>query len=187
MLRRTLVIAAFVALTAVFVSRAWADNPHFDFASAAFDTGFSFLSLEAKTLEPASLDLAPPGPPGSNLIVTFREVGLGNTGRVDYAAGAQGTAIYACINGGDKHPRASNKTIVSSLVGTTGSFTATRNGHIEGSLLLPPPPPGALACPRGHSVVLVEVGFTNVAIADTTNGVNEGIPGAFKKTLVTLP
>jgi hypothetical protein len=185
--RHTLVVAAFAVLTAFFVARAWADNPHFDFADAAFDSGFSLVTLEAKTLPPASLDLAPPGPPGSNLIVSFREVGLGNTERVDYAAGAQGTAVYACINGGDKNPRATNKTIVTSLVGTSGSFTATGNGNVTGSLLLPPAVPGTLSCPRGHSLVLVEVSFADVAIADTTNGVNQGIPGTFKKTLVNLP
>jgi hypothetical protein len=186
-MRRHMLVAAFAALAALIVSRAWADNPHFDFASAAFDSGFSLVTPEAKTLASASLDLAPPGPPGSNLIVSFREVGLGNTERVDYAAGAQGTAVYACINGGDKHPRATNKTIVTSLVGTSGSLTATGNGNIDGSLLLPPAGPGTLSCPRGHSLVLVEVSFTNVAIADTTNSVSQGIPGTFKKTLVNLP
>ncbi len=186
--RHKLVFVAFAALTALFVSLAWADNPNFDFAFAEFESGFSFIASEAKTLAAAeSVDLAPAGPPGSNLIVTFREVGLGNTERVEYKASADGTAVYVCINGGDKNPHATNKTFASGLVDTFGSFTASRNGNIKGSLLLPPADKGTFSCPSGQSLVLVEVSFTDVAITDTTNGVSQGIPGTFKKTLVNLP
>jgi hypothetical protein len=186
--RLKLVFAAVAALTALFVSLARADNPHFDYAFAALESSVSVVASEAKTLAAAeSVDLALAGPPGSNLIVTFKEVGLGNAQRVEYNASADGTAVYACINGGGTNPRATNKAFVAGPVGSLGSFTAGHNGNIEGSLLLPPVDKGTFGCPPGQSLVLVEVSFADVAITDATNGVSQGIPGTFKKTLVTLP
>src|SRR5215216_7217439 len=45
------------------------------------------------------------------LVVSFDERGLGN-GNIDYTLSADATAVFACINGGGKHPQATNKETV---------------------------------------------------------------------------
>ncbi len=122
--------------------------------------------------------------PGGNLMVTFKEAGLGDTVLINYEASAYGTAVYACINGGNNHPKAANKETVSGPVFAFGMFSSGKNGTVSASLLVSPPPPGSFSCPSGQTLVLAFVSYTNAAIADTTNGVSQGIPGTFSECLV---
>ena len=97
------------ALLGLTVSTAFAASPHFISASAAF----------AGT--------------GPNLNVSFKEAGLGDNLNITYVASADGTAVYACINGGGNHPKASNKATVSGPVaGSEGAWIV--------SLIIPPHP-----------------------------------------------
>jgi hypothetical protein len=118
-----------------------------------------------------------------NLTVSFTEAGLGNLD-VNYTLSATGTAVYACINGGGNHPKATNKETVSEDV--SGGVTATPlNGKVTASITLIAPSAGAFSCPSGQSLVLASVSYTNVVLTDTSNNVSTtDIRGSFSVTLV---
>ncbi len=157
-MKRIIAFGVIVALLAS-VTPVYAQSPHFISASAS-------------------------GPNSSgNLVVSFKEAGLGNNVLITYAATADATATYACINGGGKHPKASNKETVSGPVSATGTFSSGKNGTISQSLTLSPPSAGSFSCPSGQTLVLAFVSYTNVAITDTTNGITEPIPGTFSRCL----
>jgi hypothetical protein len=116
---------------------------------------------------------------GANLIVDFKEAGLGTNQLITYVASADATATYVCVNNGGGNPSAQNKTTVSGPVSATGTFSSGKNGQVTASLTLMPPGPGGFTCPPGQSLQIAQVIYTNVAISDTTNGVTEPIPGTF--------
>jgi hypothetical protein len=116
---------------------------------------------------------------GANLVVNFKEAGLGTNQLITYVASADATATYVCVNNGGGNPSAQNKTTVSGPVSATGTFSSGKNGQVTASLTLAPPGPGSFTCPPGQSRQLAQVTYTNVAISDTTNGVTESIPGTF--------
>lgn len=120
------------------------------------------------------------------LVVSWKEAGLGDNVTIAYVASADGTAVYACINGGGKHPQATNKETVNGPVSAGGDFSSGKNGSINGSLTLQPPSAGSFSCPSGQHLVLASVSYTNVSITDTTNGITEPIPGTFSKILIAL-
>jgi hypothetical protein len=124
------------------------------------------------------------GPSNSGqLVVLFIEAGLGDNQLISYLASADGSAVYACINGGGNHPKASNKETVNGPVSAAGTFSSGKNGSINQSLTLNPPSAGAFSCPSGQSLVIAFASFTNVAIADTTNGVTATFSGTFSACL----
>lgn len=104
------------------------------------------------------------------LFVAFDERGLGNL-NVDYLLTADGTAEYACINGGGNHPKAANKETVNAEISAGASFEP-KNGRIVASLSAGPPSAGDFSCPPGQRLVLASVSYTNVLLTDTTNGVS---------------
>jgi len=117
---------------------------------------------------------------GTNLVVSFKEAGLGTNQLINYTASANATATYVCVNRGGSNPSASNKTSVSGPVSASGTFSSGKNGNVTASLTVSPPaPPSTFSCPKGQSQEIAEVTYTNVAITDTTNGVTEAIPGTF--------
>jgi hypothetical protein len=150
-----------ITLLALTVTTAFAAAPHFISASAAFAGS------------------------GPNLDVSFKEAGLGDNLLITYVATADGTAVYACINGGGNHPKASNKETVSGPVSATGTFSSGKNGTISQSLTLHPPSKGNFSCPSGQKLVIAFVSYSNVAITDTTNHVTESIPGTFSRCFVS--
>ena len=104
---------------------------------------------------------------GNNLVCSFKEAGLGDEVTCITVSGT-GTAVYACINGGDKNPSAANKRTVSAQVTATDCFTP-HNGQITGSLTLTPPGPGDFSCPPGQRLVLVSASYSGVTVNDTTH------------------
>ncbi len=80
------------------------------------------------------------------LVVSFDERGLGN-GNIDYMLSAESSAVYACINGGGKHPQAANKETVNGDVSAAGSFES-RNGRVQASLSAGPISAGDFSLPR---------------------------------------
>jgi hypothetical protein len=116
---------------------------------------------------------------GTNLIVSFKEAGLGTNELINYEASADATATYVCVNKGGANPSASNKTTVSGPVSATGTFSSGKNGNVNASLTLNPPGPGSFSCPPGQSLEIAQVSYTNVSITDTTNDITESIPGTF--------
>jgi hypothetical protein len=116
---------------------------------------------------------------GTNLVVSFKEAGLGDNVTITETASATATATYVCVNRGGANPSAANKTTITAPVSASGSFESGKNGTITGTLTLTPPGPGSFTCPSGQSRELASVTYTNVAITDTTNGVTEPITGTF--------
>lgn len=115
---------------------------------------------------------------GSSLVVSFREIGLGNED-VDFLAAATATSEFGCVNGGGKRPSAANKTSITATRTAVGTFVP-KNGVINGSLTLTAPGPGSFTCPSGQTLTFFGVSFTGVSITDTTNDVTAVIPGTFR-------
>ncbi len=162
MKRQMVTLLIGLALIAVVVAAAFAASPHFVNASAS-------------------------GPNASgNLIVSFKEAGLGDNQLIHYTASADATAVYAIGNNGGNFPPSPTKQQVNGPVSASGTFNSGKNGAVNGSLTLTPPP-STLKVPPGQTLYLVSVSYTNVAITDTTNGVTQGIPGTFSRTFFTLP
>jgi hypothetical protein len=116
---------------------------------------------------------------GANLVVSWKEAGLGDNQLINYTASADGTATYVCVNRGGGNPSASNKTTVNGPVSASGTFNSGKNGQITASLTVNPPGSGSFSCPPGQSLELAQASYTNVSITDTTNGITEPIPGTF--------
>ena len=116
---------------------------------------------------------------GTNLDVNFRETGLGNTPSVNYLVTANGTASYACINGGQHNPKASNKRDVNGPVSAPGNFPSGKNGAVVGNITLSPPSAGDFSCPSGQDLVLLSVTYSQVTITDTDHNVSYTLPGTF--------
>lgn len=153
-------VVSVIALLAWFgASSALADSPH-------------FVSSSASAVDSAG-----------NLVVSFKEAGLGNNQLIAYTASADGTAIYACINGGGKHPSATNKETVNGPVSASGTFSSGKNGSISQSLTLSPPSAGSFSCPSGQKLHLAFVSYSNVALADTTNNITVAFTGTFSACL----
>jgi hypothetical protein len=104
------------------------------------------------------------------LVVSWDEAGVGQA-TVNYTISADGTATYACINGGGNHPKATNKATVNGPVAASGTFPRTKNGRVTGSLSAGPPSAGSFSCPSGQTLVLAAVSYTNIVLTDTTNTV----------------
>jgi hypothetical protein len=109
---------------------------------------------------------------GSDLISTFKEAGLSAGSTVTIVTSGDAAITYECVNGGGNNPSASNKTTTSTQFGTSGEFTAEKNGSLTGSQTTSAPSAASLgfACPGGQQVVLVSVSYSNVFINDTTTG-----------------
>jgi hypothetical protein len=103
------------------------------------------------------------------LVVTWDEAGLGNE-NIDYTLTADSTAVYACINNGGNHPKASNKESVNGSVSTGGSFQA-KNGRVKASLTAGPLTDPSFTCPSGQTRILAKVAYTNIVLTDTSNDV----------------
>ena len=105
------------------------------------------------------------------VIVKWTEVGLGNPDTdISYIASATAAARFQCVNRGNNCPAASNKEDVVADVSVSGTFAVT-NGRITDTLIIPAPPT-TLACPGNQVVGVVTVVFTNITLADATNGVS---------------
>lgn len=138
----------------------YADSPHFISASATIDNA-------------------------GNLVCTFKEAGLGTTLTTEaVTCSANATASYACINGGNNHPKAANKETVGGPVNGGGNFPV-RNGQTTGSITVAPPGPGSFSCPSGQTLVLASVSYTNVTLTGLA-GDTANVPGTISKTLVNI-
>jgi hypothetical protein len=103
------------------------------------------------------------------LVVSWDEAGLGNE-NIDYTLTADSTAVYACINNGGNHPKASNKESVNGSVSKGGSFQA-RNGRVKASLTAGPLTDPSFTCPSGQTRILAKVTYSNIVLSDTSNDV----------------
>jgi hypothetical protein len=153
MKRRIAVVALVFAAVALIAQQALAVSPHFISASGTLNNN-------------------------GTLTVNFKEAGLGTNQNITYVASADATATYVCVNNGGGNPSAQNKTTVAGPVSATGTFNSGKNGNVTASLTLNPPP-SDISCPKGQTLQLAQVSYTNVAITDTTNNITEPVPGTF--------
>jgi len=126
------VVLAFVA-AAFTAPVAWAGSPHF------IQSAFSVTRSD------------------NTLTVSGKEAGLGDEAQVHIVV----TATAECINPGQHHPKAANKTDVSAA----GDFPV-QNGKAEFSLTL-------TATFQPDCSPPMTVRFTNVTVTDTTNGISK--------------
>ncbi len=150
-LRRILVPTATLIAVFALALPAWADAPKFHAATSSVNNDGA-------------------------LVVNFDERGLGND-NIDYTLTADATALYACINGGGKHPQAANKEQFEGQVSGGGSFEP-KNGRVVASLAAGPLLAPQFTCPPGQRRVLAAVTYTNIVLTDTTNGVSTPVPDA---------
>jgi len=152
-----------VAALACAVSVAWAQNTRFFKATATLV--------------------------GGDVVVNWKEVGLGDNQSIDYAASAYVTATYVCVGPGGGCHNISNQLRVEGPVTATGTFASGKNGSITASLTLEPPAPGTtFSCPGGSSLTLSEVSYSNITITDRTNNSSKtATPGAISATLFVCP
>ena len=108
-----------------------------------------------------------------SLTVSFDERGVGN-GDISYTLSGQYSAVFACINGGGKHPQAANKETINGDAAAAGTFAA-KNGRVQASLTTAAPSAGVFSCPNGQRLVLASVTYTGVLLTDTTNGTSIGV------------
>ncbi len=146
MRRMLVVLAAVFATAALAVPAALAVSPHFISASATLNAD-------------------------GTLTAKFKEAGLGTNQNINYVLSADGTATYVCVNRGGANPSAQNKTTVHGPVSASGTFNSGKNGNVNGSLTVSPPP-SDISCPKGQSLELASVSYTNVTLTDTTNNIS---------------
>lgn len=164
-MRRPARLSLAIAVVAVSALTFWA-------ASAAATSGAHFFSTNASINDSGAL------------VVSWDEAGVGQQ-TVSYTLTANGSATYACLNGGGNHPKAANKATVNGPVDASGTFPATKNGRVTGSLSAGPPGPGSFSCPSGQTLVLASVSYTNIVLTDTTNGVTANL-GSVSRTFFNV-
>ena len=161
-----LAIVAALAVVVALASPAYANFPHFKSVSVGLVTGTSLASARSATSTTSASAQLP------DLQFTWTEVGVGST-NVDYSLSTVVVATFGCMNGGGKHPSASNKTTITTPVQTSVKLTADQNGKITGSAILDTASvsTGGFSCPSGQTLVALSASFTHNTITDTTNGV----------------
>ena len=135
---KSIIVLGLAAAAAVAVTAVWAGSPHFVGDVTATRAG-------------------------NTITVTGREAGLGNEAQVHIVL----TATAQCINSGGKHPKAANKTSVSS----EGDFPV-QNGKADFTL-------SATASFQPDCSPPMTVVFTDVTVTDTTSGLSQSFPGPF--------
>jgi hypothetical protein len=106
------------------------------------------------------------------VIVNWSEVGLGNTGSgINYVASAKAGVHYQCVKKGHVCPARGNKEEILSNVYVSATFTVDKNGRINDTLTILPPP-STLVCPQYQYVSVASVVFTNIKLTDVTNGLS---------------
>jgi hypothetical protein len=160
-----LAIVAALAVVVGVASPAYANFPHFQSSSVTL-TSSTLATAGSATSSGSALVQLP------NVLFSWTEVGLG-TPDVTYKLSTLVTVTFGCVNGGAKHPSASNKTIVAVPNETTVDLKADKNGRITGSvvLVIPAVSSGDFSCPSGQTLVALLATFTQNTITDTTNHV----------------
>ena len=160
-----LAIVAALAVVIGLASPAYANFPHFKTVSVSL-AGSSLASARTAASNTSSSAQLP------DLLFTWTEVGVGNT-NVDYSLSTVVTATFGCVNGGGKHPSASNKTTITQPAQTSVKLAADKNGKITGSVILDTASvsTGGFSCPSGQTLLALSAKFTDNTITDTTNGV----------------
>lgn len=116
------------------------------------------------------------------LVVSFTEVGLTPGSSVTYTLTADSTAQWNCLSGSGKHATTlSSPTVTQTGESVTVTKTVSSKGSVQGGAALPAAGwPGSNVCSSGGSPVLISVTYSNIVLADTTNGVSRDLSTASK-------
>jgi hypothetical protein len=117
------------------------------------------------------------------LTVHIDEAGLG-TSEITYTLKAEASATYACINGGEKHPKAANKETFHEQLSSGASFQA-KHGRVQADMSAGPLSAGSFTCPPGQELVLAAVSYSNVVLTDTINNLTDNL-GSVSRTFIAL-
>ena len=139
--------------------------------------GFMATTVRAQNPHFLSCDVSGVNSNGT-LSSDFRIAGLGSNVLITVTVTADASAVYACLNHGQKCPSAANKSTVTGTVTAQGTFTSGKNGSIRASLTVDPPP-ATLRCPGGQTLVLVSVSYTNLSVSAPGAGTAAVPPGTF--------
>jgi len=132
--------------------------------------GFMATTVRAQNPHFLSCDVSGVNSNGT-LSSDFRIAGLGSNESITVMVTADASAVYACLNHGQKCPNAANKSTVTGTVSAQGTFTSGKNGSVRGSLTVDPPAAdSSFSCPGGQKLVLVSVDYTNVTLSATGAG-----------------
>ena len=160
--RQFKVVLVIVAAVACAVSIAWAQNTHFIKATASLV--------------------------GTDIDVSWKEVGLGDNQNIDYEASAKATATYVCVTPLGHCLGPVNQGTVEGTVTATGTFASGKKGSITASLTLEPPNPGTFSCTGPLTMALSEVSYSNIQITDKTNNISKtATPIAISATPFVCP
>jgi len=154
-MRRTLKLSLTSAIVAVAALTFWA-------VAAGATSGAHFFSATGSVNNDGAL------------VVAWDEAGVGQS-QVNYVLAADSTAVYACINGGNNHPKAANKATFSGPLTSPETGFLPQNGRVRGSLSVGPISAGSFSCPGGQRLVLASVSYTNIVLTDTTNNVSTSV------------
>ena len=113
-----------------------------------------------------------------DLVLKFKEAGLGNALTTSYLASANASVTCTCVSKSGNCPNAGNKVTFSSDVSSAGTFDV-KNGTVSATLVLSAPscPSGAPpTCGGGQRLVLSAFSYTDIALKDTTNGISADVP-----------
>ena len=117
------------------------------------------------------------------LTVHIDEAGLG-TSEITYTLTADATATYACINGGENHPKAANKEEKVGQVSAGSSFQP-KHGRVQADMSAGPLSAGSFKCPSGQRLVLAAVSYSNIVLTDTSNKITDSL-GSVSRTFIEL-
>lgn len=120
------------------------------------------------------------------LVTTFKEAGLGNGQDATVRVSTHYEATWACQNRGGGYAPGLQRSFGDT--GTSATFTADRNGAIEGTLVAPSIwPPAEVTCPSGQTgPLLASVAFSSVVLEDLTYGLSTPLADQ-GGTYITLP
>jgi hypothetical protein len=148
-----LVLAALGFTVGLGAGVASAQNPHF---------------IDSKT----SLTVQSDG----DLVVKFKESGVGDSLNIDYVFSAEATVTCTCVTNSGRCPKAANKQTFSEDTATGGTFSP-KNGSVSATLTITAPecPSGAPpTCGGGQSFELSAISYTDISLTDTTNTLTAG-------------
>lgn len=123
---------------------------------------------------------------GPDLVVSWKEGGLGGNQNINYVASAYAVATYVCVTSGGACHDVSNQLRVEGPVTATGTFMSGKNGSVTASLTLEPLGPPNYACPG--DLRLSTVSYSNIQITDNNNNITKTTtPSAISATLFECP
>lgn len=146
----TIALFAVFGLAGTATAGSGGGNPHFVNASAALS--------------------------GPNLVVSFKEAGLGHKQPVKIRAFAKATVTYGCV----KHWKVKSQKTATVRV-KSNLFKTTANGQVTGSVTLRAPSAAAIGlhCGKHKKTKLLFIKWRCVRLVDFCTGARTAIPGRF--------